>query len=57
MPPKHFQSDNAKYTNKSTRTDTHNPEFNPTIQVNGKKELGGLERNQQKWVNVVAYYR
>ena len=52
-----FQSDNNKYTDKTSRLRTNNPDFNPTIQVNGKKENAHFMRNLKRWSDLVAYFR
>lgn len=52
-----FQSDNKKYTKKTSRIDTHNPEFNPSVNVNGEKETSSFMRNFEKWRDLVAFYK
>lgn len=52
-----FQSDNAKYTNKLSRSVTYNPDFNPTIDVVGNSSKTAFERNLHKWAELVAFYR
>ena len=52
-----FQSDNNKYTDKTSRLRTNNPDFNPTIQVNGKKENAHFMRNLKRWSDLVTYFR
>ena len=34
---KKFESDNNKYTNKSSRVNVNNPDFNPSVDIKGKK--------------------
>ena len=52
-----FQSDNKKYTSKSSRVNTHNADFTPTVEINGRRESDSFYRNQKKWADLVAYYR
>lgn len=54
---KHFVTDNKKYSNKSSRVNVNNPEFTPTISVNGVQENVSFAKNQKKWAELVAYYR
>lgn len=49
-----FQSDNAKH---SKDRSVHNPEFNPTVDAMGKKELSHLERNLDKYIDFLAWAR
>lgn len=57
MVPKHFQNDNAKFTNKSSRVNSSNPEFNPAIEVNGKSLHYGIKKNLKKWADLVSWCR
>lgn len=52
-----FQSDNKKYTNKSSRVNVNNPDFTPSISVIGKGENIAFIKNLKKWQQVVAFYR
>lgn len=52
-----FQSDNQKYTNKNTRLNKFNPEFNAAVAVNGNKELTSFKKNINKWTYIVSFYR
>ena len=54
---KHFVTDNKKYSNKSSRVNVNNPEFTPTVSVNGIQENTSFLKNQGKWADLVAYYR
>lgn len=54
---RNFQSDNAKYSTKISRTNVNNPAFNPAIQIDGKDKCTSFEKNLSKWVDVVSYYR
>lgn len=54
---KKFESDNNKYTNKSSRVNVNNPDFNPSVSVNGKKENTLFEKKQKQWADLIAYYR
>lgn len=54
---KKFESDNNKYTNKSSRVNVNNPDFNPSVAVNGKKENSLFDKKQKQWADLVAYYR
>ena len=54
---KHFETDNKKYSSKSSRVNVNNPEFNPAIEINGIKENDIFARNQKKWADLVSYYR
>ena len=51
-----FQSDNQKYTNKSTRAVLNNPNFNPAIDVVGNS-YSNIERNIKQWSDLIAYLR
>lgn len=51
-----FQSDNQKYTNKSSRTILNNPSFNPAIDIVGNT-YSNIERNLQQWSDLIAYLR
>lgn len=52
-----FQSDNKKYTNKSSRVNVNNPDFTPSVSVIGKGENIAFIKNLKKWQQVVAFYR
>ena len=54
---KKFESDNNKYTNKSSRVNVNNPDFNPSVDVKGKKENALFNKKQKQWADLVAYYR
>ena len=46
---KHFVTDNKKYSTKSSRVNVNNPEFTPTISVNGVQENKSFLKNQEKF--------
>lgn len=52
-----FQTDNKKYTSKYGRTDIKNPEFNPTVSARSKTSVSVFEKNLDKYVDLVSYYR
>jgi len=52
-----FQSDNKKYTNKSSRVNVNNPDFTPSVSVVSNSESLSFAGNLKKWMEVVAYYR
>lgn len=52
-----FQSDNQKYSNKSSRINVNNPEFNSAIDVVGKDASYGVKKNLKKWADLVAWCR
>ena len=52
-----YQTDNAKYKNKSSRANTNNPDFNPAIDVNGENKMGMIARNLNLWTDLIGYYR
>lgn len=52
-----FQSDNQKYSKKSNRIDTSNPDFNPAVDVVGKESAYGIKKNLKKWAELVAWCR
>lgn len=52
-----FQTNNAKYTQKSARVNRNDPDFTPAIDVNGENKMGMIARNIQQWCDLVAYYR
>lgn len=52
-----FQSDNQKYTRKTSRVNVNNPDFTPAIDVNGEKEKNAFDNNLHKWERVVSYLR
>jgi len=54
---KKWESDNNKYTNKESRIDKTNPDFNSAIAINGNNENESFNRNLDKWANVVSYFR
>lgn len=51
-----FQSDNAKYTTKESRSN-HNPEFNSTIELKGKEEFDSFKSNLSKYVDFISWAR
>lgn len=52
-----FQSDNAKYTNKLSRVNVHNPDFNPAVDLVGEKQKTTFEKNIHKWADLIAFYK
>lgn len=52
-----FQNDNNKYTNKNSRINKFNPNFNASVSVNGNKELTTFHKNIDKWTTIVSFYR
>lgn len=55
--PANFQTDNKKYTNKSSRVNVNNPEFNSPVQLVTDDELFAIREHLQKWKDFVAFYR
>lgn len=54
---KNFQSDNAKYTKKESRTDSSKADFSPQVDVVGFEKKSGFEGNLDKYYDLVSYYR
>jgi hypothetical protein len=52
---KNFQSDNVKHT--KNRTDIYNPDFNPTVEAKGKKEVDSFTKNLHKYIEFVSWGR
>lgn len=52
-----FQTDNNKYKDKTARQNSKNPDFNPAIKLIGTSENLSFKKNQQKWAEVVSYFR
>lgn len=55
--PANFQTDNKKYTNKSSRVNVNNPEFNNPVQLVSDDELSAIKEHLKKWEDFVAFYR
>ena len=51
-----FQSDNAKFTKKESRTN-YNPEFNSTVDSKGKKESDKFNENLNKYIEFLSWAR
>lgn len=54
---KDFENDNNKYTNKSSRINSKNPNFTPAISINGKNEINTFNSKRKSWADLIAYYR
>lgn len=54
---KNFESDNNKYSTKSSRVNKFNSTFYTPVKVDGEKKIGSFEKNIEKWKKVIAYYK
>lgn len=50
-----FQSSNVKHEN--DRYDIYNPDFNPTVEAKGEKELDSFTKNLPKYIDFVSWAR
>lgn len=55
--PANFQTDNNKYTNKSSRVNVNNPDFNSPVQLVTDDELAAIKEHIEKWKDFIAYFR
>lgn len=55
--PANFQTDNKKYTNKSSRVNVNNPEFNSPVQITSDEELEAIKEHIEKWRDLIEYFR
>ena len=57
MAKEFFKNDNNKYVTKESRTNIFNPSFNPTVSATGIKESDAFERNLDKYIDLVSYFK
>lgn len=55
--PANFQTDNKKYTNKSSRVNVNNPDFNPAVDLVSEDELMLIKEHIDKWKDLIEYFR
>ena len=51
--PANFQTDNKKYTNKSSRVNVNNPDFNPAVDLVSEDELMLIKEHIDKWKDLI----
>lgn len=55
--PANFQTDNKKYTRKSSRVNVNNPDFNSPIELVTGDELLAIKEHIEKWKNFISFFR
>jgi ribonucleoside-diphosphate reductase alpha chain len=52
-----FQSNNAKHSNSSSRTNIYEADFNPTVNAKGMAEVDNFTKNLDKYIDFVSWGR